>query len=298
MVETGVEVSQIAPSPARSRGIALIAAGAVLFAAMGAMAKLASSAIPTMELLASRSAVTLLAMELLRRRMGVPLHFARVPYLLSRTVAGFIGMACYFHSLRFIPLGEAVLLNNISPVLTSFAAVWLLGERLTAWKVGALAVSMLGLWLLVGARDLDSVQGQGALMGGASALAGAWAMISLKKAAIGNRSLMIVWALAAMSLTGSLTFADRDWLWPDGREGLLLLGTGLSAAAAQLLYTSGYRLLEASEASVYAFLTPVFATIAGGFVFGEWPQGYALGGGLLILGSGVASAWRQTRARP
>ncbi len=298
MPETGVEISQIALRPDRGKGIALIAAGALLFAAMGAMAKGASASIPTAELVAARSLVTLLAMELLRRRIGAPLRFVRVPYLLSRTIAGFIGIVCYFHALRFIPLGEAVLLNNMSPVLTSFAAVWLLGERLTTWKLAALAVSMLGLWLLVGARDLGTVQGQGALLGAASAVAGAWAMISLKKAAVGNRSVMIVWALAAVSFLGSVALADHSWLWPDSREGALLVGTGIAAAGAQLLYTSGYRLLEASEASVYAFLTPVFATVTGGLVFGEWPQGHGLWGGLLILGAGVASAWRQTRNRP
>lgn len=297
MAEAGIEASKVAPHPARLRGIALIAMGALLFALMGAMAKGASKSIPTFELVAARSAVTLAAMELLRRRLGVPLQFGEKLALLSRTLAGFASITAYFHALRYIALGEAVLLNNISPVLTSVAAVWLLGEQMTRWKAGALAVSLLGLWLLLGARDLSSVQGQGALLGASSAVSGAWAMISLKKAAKGNRSVLIVWALAAVSVLGSLAMADRSWLVPDRREGLLLLGTGVAAAAAQLLFTSGYRLMEASEASVYGFLTPVFATLLGGLVFGEWPHGLGLWGGALILAAGVASAWRQSAAR-
>lgn len=297
MADLGPEISQIATADQlgqidRRQGIALIAIGALAFAAMGAMAKAASSAIPTFELVAARSAVTWLVMELLRRRMGLPLRFGMVPVLAVRTLAGFAAIAMYFHALRFIPLGEAVLLNNTSPVLTSLAAVALLGERMTAVKAFALAAALVGLWLLLGARDLSTLAGQGAWLGAGSAIAGAIAMVALKKASAANRALMIVWALAAVSTLGSLLMAGRDWLVPTAREGWLLLGTGVTAAIAQLLMTSGYRRLDASEASVYSFLTPLFSLLVGIALFGEQPGWRAGVGGLLILGAGTFSAWR------
>lgn len=287
------------PLPARGRGVALIAGGALLFAVMGAMAKGASASIPTFELVAARSAITLLAMELLRRQLRVPLVFHDWPILASRTLAGFVAIACYFHALRFIPLGEAVLLNNLSPVLTACAAVWLLGEKMNVIKALALVSSLVGLWLLVGRRSGGTAQSQGALLGAASGIASAWALISLKKAAKRNRSLLIVWALAATSVVGSLLMADRNWVQPDLREAALLAGTGLAAAAAQLLMTSGYRLLEASEASVFGFLTPLFAMLIGGLLFAEWPGPRAALGGALIVVAGVAVAVRgQPKTRP
>lgn len=301
MADPGPEIPQVAAAVRlrpgdRRQGVALIAVGALAFAAMGAMAKAASSAIPTFELVAARSAVTWLAMELLRRRMGVPLRFGMPGVLAVRTLAGFAAIAMYFHALRFIPLGEAVLLNNASPVLTSLAAVALLGERMTAVKAGALAAAALGLWLLLGARDLSTLAGQGAWLGAGSALAGAIAMVALKKASAANRALMIVWALAAVSTLGSLLLADRHWLVPSAREGWLLLGTGVAAAVAQLLMTSGYRRLDASEASVYSFLTPLFSLLVGMALFGEQPGWRAGIGGALILGAGVVSAWRSMAA--
>lgn len=297
MADLGPDISQITAADQlrqidRRQGVALIAVGALAFAAMGAMAKAASSAIPTFELVAARSAVTWLVMELLRRRMGLPLRFGMVPVLAVRTLAGFAAIAMYFHALRFIPLGEAVLLNNTSPVLTSLAAVALLGERMTAVKAFALAAALVGLWLLLGARDLSTLAGQGAWLGAGSAIAGAIAMVALKKASAANRALMIVWALAAVSTLGSLLMAGRDWLVPTAREGWLLLGTGVTAAIAQLLMTSGYRRLDASEASVYSFLTPLFSLLAGIALFGEQPGWRAGVGGLLILGAGTFSAWR------
>ncbi len=298
LAEFQVEVSRIIALPDRSRGVALIALGALLFAIMGAMAKGASASIPTFELVAARSAVTLVAMEGLRRKLQVPLVFFDWPVLASRTIAGFVAIACYFDALRFIPLGEAVLLNNMSPVLTSVAAVGLLGETLSKIRIVALVASFAGLWLLVGQRHGDSTQNYGAWLGAASAVASAWALISLKKAAKRNRSLLIVWALAATSTVGSLILADSNWIVPDSREAVLLLGTGLAAAMAQLLMTSGYRLLDASEASVYAFLTPLFSMLLGGVLFAEWPGPQAMAGGLLIVAAGIAVAVRGKPAKP
>ena len=292
MADIGIEVSRYAAAlPERSRGVALMACGALLFAVMGALAKGAAATIPTFELVCARSAVTLLAMEVLRRKLAVPLQFRDVPMLASRTVGGFVAISCYFHSLRFIPLGEAVLLNSMSPVLTSVAAVWLLHEHMTWAKAAGLAVSLGGLWLLLGGREVGSLQGQGALLGAASAIASSWALISLKKAQGSNRSLLIVWALAAVCVLGSLLFVDSSWRIPGWYDAALLLGTGAAAAGAQLLMTSGYRLLEATEASVYGFMTPVFAMALGIAWFGEWPSMRAALGGAAIVGAGAGVAW-------
>ena len=292
MAEHGIEVSRVEALPDRRRGVALMVMGALCFAGMAALAKAASADIPTFEVVAARSAVTWAAMEVLRRRLGAKLQFFDLPILASRTIAGFVAIACYFHALRIIPLGEAVLLNSMSPVLTAVGAVWFLGEKMTWFRAVAIAISVTGLWLLLGARDLGTLQGQGALIGAASALASAWALISLKKAGKRNRSLLIVWALAMVSTVGSLLFVDSGWQVPDGQEAFLLLATGVSAAVAQLLMTSGYRLLDASEASIYGFLTPLFSMVLGGVLFAEWPQQRAILGGLLILGAGIGLALR------
>ena len=56
--------------------------------------------------------------------------------------------------------------------------------------------------------------------------------------------------------------------------------------------TSGYRRLEASEASVYSFLTPLFSILLGMALFSERPGWRAGVGGLLILSAGIGTALR------
>ena len=283
----------------RWRGIGLLALGGLMFATMGALAKGASQSIPTLELVAGRSAVTWLVTEILRRQMGVPLQFFDWPILASRTIAGFVAIVCYFWSLRVIPLGDAVLLNNASPALTALGAVWFLKEQMTRVKGMALVLSTIGIWLLVGQRT-QGLEFTAGLVGAFSAVASAWALVSLKVATRRNRSVMVVWALAAVSTVGSALCAlfTMDWFWPDAQESSLLVGTGLAAAAAQLLMTSGYKRLDASEAALFGFLTPVLSMVAGAVFFAEHPTIFSVAGGLLIICSGVAVAVAGDRGGP
>ncbi len=276
------------------RGVALMTTGGLLFAGMGAMAKLASPSIATLELVAARSLVTLAVMELVRRRGAVPLVFYQHGILLSRCLAGFLGISAYFYALKFIPLGDAVLLNNASPVLTSTGAVLLLGEKMNKAKLFAMVGSMVGIWLLVHEKT-GALEVRGATVGALSAVASAWALISLKIATRQNRSVMVVWSLAAVSLLVSLLFGAvaQDWQWPDGREALLMVATGVLAAMAQLLMTMGYRLMDASLAAIYSYCTPVFAVLLSMALLGQRPSLSLLLGGLCVIGSGAAVAWRE-----
>lgn len=256
---------------------------------MGAMAKAASPTIPTFELVFFRSLITLIVVDLLRRRSRVALAFADRPVLFSRSFAGFIGIAAYFYALKYIPLGDAVLLNNASPVLTSLGAVWLLGEHLTPTKIAAMIASMAGVWLLV-AGHTGALESRGALIGALSAVASAWALVSLKFATRRNRSLIVVWSLAATCMIGSLCMWRPDWSLPNLRECALLVGTGVAAAMAQLLMTMGYRLLEASTAAIYSYMNPVFAVGMSALVFGDKPTYSTWLGGTLIIGAGAGVA--------
>jgi len=275
-----------------------MAAGALLYALMGALAKGTSADIPTFELVAARSGTTWLVVEILRRRLAVPLRFHDKLAMAGRSFGGFVAISCYFHSLRLIPLGEAVLLNNMSPVLTSLLAVWLLGERLTGVRVGALALSLGGLWLLLGGHPPGTAHATGAAFGAASAVASAIALVSLKRASRQNRSILIVWSLAAVATVGSLATFDASWVVPRQKDLWLMVGTGVAAAGAQLVTTSGFRLLDAGEASLFGFLTPLCSMVLGGVAFGEWPGLRALGGGALILFAGAGLALKGAASPP
>jgi drug/metabolite transporter (DMT)-like permease len=274
----------------RRQGVALVLLAAVLFTVMGTLAKFASAQVPTMQLVAARSAVTWLAVELLRRRMGVPLVFHRKGALALRSAGGFVAISAYFHALRSIPLGDAVMINHSSPVLISVGAVFVLGERMTAVRAGGLAAALVGVWLLVDVGT-GGLAREGALAAVVSAVASAFAVLALKVASHENRAVIIVWCFGAVSTLGALASIDSAWVTPDARETALLIGTGLAGAAAQLVSTSAMRRLDASEAVVFGYAAPLLAVVAGITVFGDRPGATTWLGGALIVASGVGVAW-------
>lgn len=275
-------------------GIALLAASSLLYATMAGLAKVATRTVPLFELVLIRSLVTLSVMEMLRRRMAVPLVFHRPWLVVSRSVAGFVAICAYFYALAHIPMGDAVLLNNASPALTSVGAVWLLRERMTRAKALALPAAFAGVWMLVH-HQTGPLELRGALVGAGSAVATAWALVSLKAASRHNRSVMLVWSLAVTCALGAGVLAPFDWIWPNPTEWALAVGVGMASSGAQLLMTSGYRRLDASEASIYTFLTPVLALVVGWTVFDDVPRPLTFLGGALIIGAGLSLAWSQRR---
>ena len=65
-----------------------------------------------------------------KRPMG---HFIRASFGAGAMFASFAAVAR-------LNVAEAVLIAQLSPILMSIAAVWLLRERMTVWRVGGLVL--------------------------------------------------------------------------------------------------------------------------------------------------------------
>jgi drug/metabolite transporter (DMT)-like permease len=122
-------------------------------------------------------------------------------------------------------------------------------------------------------------------------------LVSLKLATRENRSVIVVWTLAAVGTVASLAagLVQRDWVLPDPHDGLLMLGTGLLSGAAQLLATAGYRAMDMSEAAVFSYLSPLMAVGVDALLWRRSPTAAMVAGGGLIVAAGVWMALAQQR---
>ncbi len=85
--------------------------------------------------------------------------------------------------------------------------------------------------------------------------------------------------------TSSFAFAFPLWL--------VLAGIGILATVAQLLMTTAYRDVPATEGSLLAFMVPVVNSILGIVVFGEKMQPMTIAGALLVIGACAYVALRE-----
>ena len=265
----------------------LVASGS--FALMGACVKYvvsppggAFTAIPVGEVVFFRSVFVLLiafgaGWHERGRLVGVA-HWM----LVTRAVVGLASMYAYFFAVSALKLGDAVLLNYLSPLIVAAMAPWVLGERAPRAVWLALAIGFAGVWVVEDpSGDLPRA---GLVAGLASAVLAASAYVSVKVLSRTDSSTTIVlwFSVIAAAVSGAQVVAQGEWVTPSKEAFGALVGVGVFAGLAQILMTMAYARSDAARVSVFAYATPIFAYILGQAVLAE-PIGWRGATGCALL---------------
>jgi len=218
-------------------------------------------------------------------------------WLVGRGVFGAASVYLMYFAMVKLGLGMGTILSYTYPVFAALLAPIVIREKLHPDVFAAVAVSFVGIWLVV--NPLGS--GRGGL-GGAPvyqllALLGgvlsAVAVVAIRKLQATDSPYMIYLAQCVFGMvvigyptaTSSFAFALPIWL--------VLAGIGILATVAQLLMTRAYRDVPATEGSLLAFLVPVVNSILGILVFGERMQPLTIAGALVVLAACAYVALRE-----
>jgi DME family drug/metabolite transporter len=201
--------------------------------------------------------------------------------------------AAYFTAVPLTGIAVTALIAICSaPLLITALAAGLLGERLSARVLIALALGVAGTALLVADPAAGPTAPQRFLLGASLALTAglAYALyVILAKGALARSAPLPLTALtftvaAMLSLPGlawsraPLEQIASGWPW------LLYIGA-VATAGAYALYTTGLRRVPASVAGIVSLLEPLTATLLGVLVFGERFSAAGAVGALLLLGA-------------
>ena len=132
-----------------SRGVLYMAASALGFSVMSLLVKLASPRLPTGELVFARAIVTLILSYAMVRRAGLSPWGHAPRALVFRGLIGFCGLTSLYLALARLSLADATTIQNATPILTAVLAWWLLGERIGATTVLAIALGVAGVVLVL-----------------------------------------------------------------------------------------------------------------------------------------------------
>jgi len=287
-------------------GYAYIIAAALLWATIGPAARFALRAgIEPLEISFWRAAIAGLLFVLhaaVRGRLRIARH--DLP-----AVCGFalLGVTIFYYAyFRAVELGGAALaaiLLYTAPAWVALAAAFWLGERLTARKSMAVALTLAGIALVA----VGSGSGVAASAGAATARvwAFAWGLLSgVAYAAyylFGKRyfaryeaSTLFAYALpmGAVLLLPAVAFAPKsavEWL-------VLFFLAVVPTYGAYLLYSFGLARVEATRAATVATLEPVAAAALAYVVWGEALRGRGYVGAALVL-AGVLLVATERQAR-
>lgn len=287
------------------------------FAIMGVCVKLASSVYSTSEIVMYRGLVgssVLLCLILLR---GGSLKTAMPWQHLLRGGVGVASLWMWFYAIGALPLSTAMTLNYMSPIWIAailFAAGWWQARRALAagqgaghrleWPLaGAIAASFIGVVLLLqpafAARQLGA-----ALVALVSGMVTAVAYLQVRKMGLrGEPEYRVVFYFSLMNVLAGLL---GTWLTPGpvawhahaGHGAALLLAIGVLATMAQIAMTRAYRLGKTLVVANLQYTGIVFSSIGGVLVFGDAFDWHNWAGISVILLSGLAATFYNSRNAP
>jgi drug/metabolite transporter (DMT)-like permease len=283
-----------------ARGYVLATLAATLWALNGSMSRTllddGVSAWRLSELRSAGSWLILLAALGLWRRDLLRVERRELPALAFLGVCGLAAVhAAYFLAIDRLQIGAALTIQYLAPLLV---LLWLWrfhGRRMAPALWGAVALSVIGCFLVVRAYDAGSLDGLGVAAAFASAVTFAIYMVGSERA--GHRHAPVttlVWAFGFASLLWAV--AVPWWSFPFAKFGSLehaLLGLGVIVVGTLLpfvLIVAAVRHIPASRAAVVATLEPVLGAVFAWLLKGEALAPVQIVGGAVVL---AAVAWVQ-----
>lgn len=281
-----------------SPGIRYMIIGAFFFSVMSMFVKMVGQRVPSQEIVLVRGVSNVIMTYAMLRHAGIAIWGSRPVVLVLRGLLGFAALSCFYYALVHLPLADATVLQYTNPVWTALLAGWLLGERIRPREIGLVLASLAGVVLIArpsfifgGDPRLDLVAVAVALIG---AMFSASAYVTVRKLGRTEHPLVIVFYFTLVTVPAALPGTLAGAVWPTPTEWALLLAIGLTAQGGQVYLTRGLQLEPAGRATAVGYLQIVFAAIWGALAFGELPDGWTVGGAMVILASTLLIARSQT----
>jgi len=284
------------------RGILLKVASVCVFVAMSSLIKATAGHVPPGEAVFFRSffAIPVIVVWLAMRR---ELHLGvRTNNPLGHFWRGLIGttsMGLGFAGLGLLPLPEVTAIGYASPLLVVIFAAMFLNEKVGIYRLGAVALGMAGVLIVlsprltVGASGADAREALGAMVVLGAAFFASLAQVFVRKlVATESTATIVFWFSVTASALSTVTIF-WGWVIPAPREAIFLIIAGLLGGVGQILLTSSYRLADASVIAPFEYTSMILAIGVGFFVFGEVPTTVMLLGASIIIAAGVIIILRE-----
>jgi len=283
----------------RWQGAALIAAGGVIWGSNGVIANRIDADPVVIVFFRVGIAAAVLAVLLAGRRRWDLLQ-ARGRRLQLGALGGLLASTwiCLFTALKALPIGVAVLLNYLAPILVAALSPALLKETVTPRAVISLGFSLVGIVLVSGVVEGTVLVNLGGVSFGLlAALTYALFIVFSKRVltVVSSETLAFYTYLAAALLLSPTPFLVGLPCDLSAYLYLLVLGV-VNTAFAVTLYFVGLRHVRAQDAAVLAYLEPVSALFFGWFFLEQSITFSAAVGGLLIVLAGFTVALEDRRA--
>jgi drug/metabolite transporter (DMT)-like permease len=217
---------------------------------------------------------------------------------LVRSGLGATAMFASFAAVARLPVAEATLLAQLSPVAMAVGGVLLLGERFTLHRAAAFALVLAGVAALV-VPDLGESRGQvlGYGLGVLAALLTAGALVTVRRISRTETAASIAFYFVLVTALAGLATLPLGWVAVSGPTLALLVLAGLFGGAAHICMTLALRYAEVSRLAPFEYVALIWPVLADLLIFGLPLSGGFLVALPLVLGGAALAALEGRRLR-
>ena len=285
--------------PAAVRGPLFMIVSTGSYIVNDTMMKLATAGLPPYEVLFLRGAAATLwgIPMLLALGYGRQMPLMMEKRVLARNALELGAILAYVVALANMQIADSTALGQVTPLLVMLGASLLFGER-----IGAVRMLLIGLGF-VGAIMIAQPTMQGisvyALLALANAALAAARDLAGRRVASETPGMIVAISAVLVVLAGAgiAHLLTERWVVPGPHHLLLMAGAGFFLIFGHFFIFMAYRVGPAQLVAPLYYSFSVWAVISGLVVFGQFPNGLAIAGMLLVVASGLAIVLLDERKR-
>ncbi|WP_238367477.1 DMT family transporter [Mesobacterium pallidum] len=211
-----------------------------------------------------------------------------------RSVFLFGSTICNFMALKYLPITVTTTIAFAQPILITLLAIPILGEKVGLRRFLAVCTGFLGVLVVVQPWRAEFHPAMFFSLA-ALTIASLYFIMTRMLAGIETQATQQLWSTALATIV-LLPFALNVWTWPEtGLQWLILCAIGGFGAAGHIAANLAHRWADASILAPMIYSQIFLAAVAGILVFDTWPTVWTLGGGLIIIASGLY-IWQRERS--
>jgi drug/metabolite transporter (DMT)-like permease len=188
--------------------------------------------------------------------------------------------------LSLLPLAQMVAIVFSSPIFIAALAPIILREQVSTGRWLAIGVGFIGVLVIL--RPDPTTIGISALIAVTASLSSAIRDLVTRQISRTESSLSILFCSTLLVIVIALAAAPwLDWIAVPPLGWVLLLTNGILNGTSHFLIIEALRLAEASVVSPYKYSALIWGAMLGFVIWGDMPNLWVIGGGMLIVASGL-----------
>ncbi len=282
----------------RFLAIALMCATMICFTGQDTCAKWLSASLPIAQIVWARYVGAALIALIASRSLSRPavLRSRRPRLQLVRSVLLFCSTTANIFALRQLQLSETATISFLTPVFVALLAGPVLGERVSAERMIAIALGFLGVVIATrpGAGPFQPI----VLVAVAGVVCNSGYVLATRKlAGADSAQTTLAWTQIAglVFLTPIL-----PWIWRPPQSAvdwLIMAAMAVFAATSHGMLIVAHRFAPAPTLTPFTYTQLIWMIVSGVLVFGDWPAPATLLGAALVVACGAYLALRERRGR-